>query len=81
MRVCCNCCYLIIRTILTGLGFLNGNWEELREKASRVILIEPLVEAVMQLTIQFLIILAIVPPNLEKGEYNYINLLKNIVNN
>ena len=66
---------------MTGLGILNGNWEELREKASRVILIEPLVEAVMQLTIQFLIILAIVPPNLEKGDHNYIYLSKKIVNN
>ena len=61
---------------MTGLGILNGNWEELREKASRVILIEPLVEALMQLTIQFHIIIAILPPNLEKGDKNYVNLSK-----
>ena len=56
---------------MTGLGFLNGNWEELREKASRVILIEPLVEAVMQLIIQSTIIIASLPPTLEKGDQIY----------
>ena len=44
---------------MTGLGFLDGNWEELKEKGSRVTLIEPLVEAVVQLTVQFLVILNI----------------------
>ena len=55
---------------MTGLGFLDGNWEELKEKASKVTLIEPLVEAVMQLTVQFLILLAILPPTLDEGDRN-----------
>ena len=63
---------------MTGLGFLDGNWEELKEKASRVTLIEPLVEAVMQLTVQFLILLAILPAIFNKGDRNNI---MNIVNN
>ena len=63
---------------MTGLGIQNGNWEELREKASRVILIEPLVEAVIQLTVQFLILLAILPAIFNKGDRN--NIIKNFNN-
>ena len=69
---------IAFRIILTGLGFLDGNWEELKEKASRVTLIEPLVEAMMQLTVQFLILLAILPAIFNKGDRN--NIIK-IVNN
>ena len=63
---------IFYRTILTGLGFLDGNWEELKDKSSRVTLIEPVVEAVMQLFFQFLIVLIIFGPNLDKGDHIYI---------
>ena len=57
---------------MTGLGFLDGNWEELKDKSSKVTLIEPVVEAVMQLFFQFLIVLIIFGPNLDKGDHIYI---------
>ena len=63
---------IFYRTILTGLGFLDGNWEELKDKSSRVTLIEPVVEAVMQLFFQFLIVLIIFGPILDKGDHIYI---------
>ena len=63
---------IFYRTILTGFGFLDGNWEELKDKSSRVTLIEPVVEAVMQLFFQFLIVLIIFGPNLDKGDHIYI---------
>ena len=66
---------------MTGLGFLNGKWEELRDEASKVILIEPLVEAVIQLTIQFLIIILIIHSHfLEKGNHNWEGLKKKFWN-
>ena len=55
---------------MTGLGFLDGNWEELKEKSSRVTLIEPVAEAVMQLFFQFLINLSIFGPSIDKGDHN-----------
>ena len=57
---------------MTGLGFLHGNWEELKDKTSRVTLIEPVVESVMQLFFQLLIVLIIFGPNLDKGDHIYI---------
>ena len=57
---------------MTELGFLHGNGEELKDKTSRVTLIEPVVESVIQLFFQFLIVLIIFGPNLDKGDHIYL---------
>ena len=56
-----------VRTILMGLGFLDGNWEEFREKTNKVNMIEPVVEGVTQLFFQSIILYIIFGPGESGG--------------
>ena len=59
------------RTVLTGLGFLGGNWERIKEKCKEVNLIEPVVEGVTQLFFQSIIIYIIHGPGTSKIHCKY----------
>ena len=59
--------HMNVRTILMGLGFLDGNWEEFREKTNKVNMIEPVVEGVTQLFFQSIILYIIFGPGESGG--------------
>ena len=63
------------RTVLTGLGFLGGNWERIKEKCKEVNLIEPVVEGVTQLFFQSIILYIIHGPGTSKIHCKYQNLI------
>ena len=44
--------HFVIRTMLMGLGWLQGDWAEARKKTRKINLIEPVVEGTLQLFFQ-----------------------------
>ena len=44
------------RTIMIGAGFLEGNWNDFKERSAKVQLIEPVIEGVLQLFFQYIIL-------------------------
>ena len=54
--------FLIFRTILTGTGYLKGDWNIYRNRAAQINLIEPVLEGVMQLFFQSIILYIVYGP-------------------
>ena len=50
------------RTILTGLGLMEGDWEVRRDSAAKINLIEPVLEGILQLFFQSIILYIIYGP-------------------
>ena len=50
------------RAILSGAGFLEGDWKAYEARASKVNLIEPVLEGIMQLFFQSIILYIIYGP-------------------
>ena len=50
------------RTILTGLGLMEGDWEARRDSAAKINLIEPVLEGILQLFFQSIILYIIYGP-------------------
>ena len=50
------------RTIMIGAGFLEGNWNDFKERSAKVQLIEPVIEGVLQLFFQYIILYIIYGP-------------------
>ena len=56
----------LFRTILTGVGYLEGNWKVCRDRAQKVNIIEPVLEGVMQLFFQSIILYIVYGPGTSK---------------
>ena len=47
---------------MIGAGFLEGNWNDFKERSAKVHLIEPVMEGVLQLFFQYIILYIIYGP-------------------
>ena len=47
---------------MIGTGFLEGNWNDFKERSAKVQLIEPVIEGVLQLFFQYIILYIIYGP-------------------
>ena len=56
----------LFRTILTGVGYLEGNWKVCRDRAKKINIIEPVLEGVMQLFFQSIILYIVYGPGTSK---------------
>ena len=66
--------YIIpFRTMLIGAGFLEGNWEDFKKESAKVNLIEPVLEGVMQLFIQYIILYIIYGPGTSNAQSKQIS--------
>ena len=50
------------RTIMTGLGYIQGDWKVYRDRTKQINLIEPVLEGVMQLFFQSVILYIVYGP-------------------
>ena len=64
-------CY---RTILTGMGYQEGDWNIAREKAKQINIIEPVVEGVMQLFFQTIILYIVYGPE-SQSKFNHFKIV------
>ena len=53
---------------MIGWGVLPGSWEEARDKARRINLIEPVVEGIIQLFFQSIILYIVTGPTADNGD-------------
>ena len=60
----------ILRTMLIGAGFLEGNWEAFKKHSAKIHLIEPVLEGVLQLFFQFIILYIIYGPGTSSANSN-----------
>ena len=62
--------YRALKTILTGLGVLQGDWEENRRASLRLSMIEPVAEGMFQLFCQCIILYIVLGPGENSDDGN-----------
>ena len=68
---------LISRTILTGVGYLEGNWKVYRDRTAKINMIEPVLEGVMQLFFQSIILYIVYGPGTSRiGSNSFLEIQK-----
>ena len=60
---------------MIGAGFLEGNWNDFKERSAKVHLIEPVMEGVLQLFFQYIILYIIYGPGTSKAYGKHISSL------
>ena len=60
--------YRAVRTILIGLGITSGDWETYHKESSKIYILEPVAEGILQLFVQSNIIYIVAGPGESKNK-------------